>query len=84
MIRCKQNNKWMMNEGELEFCNIIIFSAKVGFDKFCCSRQVDRQEYNSAIMFTLNRTLHSDKQEFHCNTFMMYTSITMHNLVSTC
>ena len=34
MIRCKHNNKWMMNEGELEFCNIIIFSAKVGFDKF--------------------------------------------------
>ena len=34
MIRCKQNNKWMMNEGELKFCNITIFSAKVGFDKF--------------------------------------------------
>ena len=66
----------MMNEGEPEFCNIIIFSAKVGIDKFWCIRQVDRQEYNSnTIMFTLNRTLHSDKQEtcnIHCNTFTMY------------
>ena len=25
--------KLMMNEGEPEFCNIIIFSAKVGIDK---------------------------------------------------
>ena len=34
MIRCKQKKyKWMMNEGEPEFCNIIIFSAKVGIDK---------------------------------------------------
>ena len=59
----------MMNEGEPEFCNIIIFSA------------------SNNIMFTLNRTLHSNRQgtyNIHCNTFMMYTSIAMCNLVSTC
>ena len=44
----------MMNEGELELCNTVIFSAKVGFEKFLCTRQVYKQENNSnTIMLRL-------------------------------